>query len=135
MGKKGVAHNAAEVDSSSEHQDDVQDHKVSEGQKGGARKTRKGGRKSRRGGRKSRKGGRKSRKNVGGCEPGVDCFTTGGRKKRRTKKKRKGKKRKLNPFFKLMLAAKKAGKASFKYGSKLYKGKKHPRLGMIYKKA
>jgi len=150
MGKKGVAHNAAEVGGSEGFQEGNESEKKDEGfqegnepekketgQGGGARKTRKGGRRKRRGGRKSRKGGRKSRKIRGGeCPEGEDCgFTVGGRRKRKTKKKRKGKKRKLNPFFKLMLAAKKAGKASFKYGTKLYKGKKHPRLGMIYKKA
>ena len=142
MGKKGVAHNAAEVGGTGPegfqegNEPDAEVKKT--GQGGGARKTRKGGRRKRRGGRKSRKGGRKSRKIRGGeCPEGEECgFTVGGRrKKRKTKKKRKGKKRKLNPFFKLMLAAKKAGKASFKYGTKLYKGKKHPRLGMIYKKA
>ena len=155
MGRKGVAHNAAEVGGSEGFQEGNEEQggqgqggqgqggqgtttTTTTGQGGGARKTRKGGRRKRRGGRKSRKGGRKSRKIRGGeCPEGEDCgFTVGGRrKKRKTKKKRKGKKRKLNPFFKLMLAAKKAGKASFKYGTKLYKGKKHPRLGMIYKKA
>ena len=55
---------------------------------------------------------------------------------KRTKKVSKSKKkRKVNKFFKLMLAAKKKGAASFKYNGKTYKGKKHPRLGMIYKKA
>ena len=70
--------------------------------------------------RKSRKGkkSRKSRKV---------------KKSRKTKKKRR--KRGLNPFFKLMLAAKKKGAASFKYKGKTYKGRKHNRLGMIYKKA
>ena len=62
-----------------------------------------------------------------------------GKKSRRTRKKRKtrkkGKKRGLNPYFKLMLNAKKKGLASFKYKGKTYKGKKHHRLGMIYKKA
>jgi|UniRef100_A0A6C0BZE5 hypothetical protein len=61
------------------------------------------------------------------------------RKSRKTRKSKKSKtrkkKRKLNPFFKLMLAAKKAGKQSFKYLGRTYKGRKHPRLGMIYKKA
>lgn len=57
-----------------------------------------------------------------------------GRKSRRKTKKKKGKKRGLNPFFKLMLAAKKKGAPSFVYKGKTYKGKKHPRLGMIYKK-
>ena len=70
------------------------------------------------GGRRRRRKGKKSRKT---------------RKKRRTRKK--GKKRGLNGFFKLMLNAKKKGLASFKYKGKTYKGKKHHRLGMIYKKA
>jgi len=60
---------------------------------------------------------------------------TKGRKAKSKTKKKKGKKRGLNPYFKLMLAAKKNGDASFKYKGKTYKGKKHPRLGMIYKKA
>ena len=67
----------------------------------------------------------------------------GGKRKRKGKSmkggKKKGKKktrkRKLNPFFKLMLAAKKTGAPSFKYKGRTYKGKKHHRLGMIYKKA
>lgn len=66
----------------------------------------------------------------------------GGRRKRKgksmkggKKKKKKTRKRKLNPFFKLMLAAKKTGAPSFKYKGRTYKGKKHHRLGMIYKKA
>jgi len=62
----------------------------------------------------------------------------GGKKARRTRKKsksRKGKKRPLNAYFKLMLNAKKKGLASFKYKGKTYKGKKHNRLGMIYRKA
>ena len=57
-----------------------------------------------------------------------------GRKSRRKTKKKKGKKRGLTPYFKLMLAAKKIGAPSFVYKGKTYKGKKHPRLGMIYKK-
>ena len=50
-------------------------------------------------------------------------------------KKSKGskKKRPLNAYFKLMLAAKKAKKPSFEYNGKTYVGKPHPRLGMIYK--
>ena len=137
MGRKGVAHNAAEVGGSEGFQEGNEaakknpegfqegnepDAEVKKtGQGGGARKTRKGGRRKRRGGRKSRKGGRKSRKIRGGNEDEEGKgFTVGGRKKRRTKKARKGKKKRgLNPFFKLMLAAKKAGKASFKYGSAL----------------
>lgn len=62
----------------------------------------------------------------------------GSKKARRTRKKsksRKGKKRPLNAYFKLMLNAKKKGLASFKYKGKTYKGKKHHRLGMIYRKA
>ena len=73
----------------------------------------------------------------------ADNEQKGGRRKRKTKgrkaksktKKKRGKKRKLNPYFKLMLAAKKKGAASFKYKGKTYKGRKHNRLGMIYKKA
>jgi len=76
-----------------------------------------GGRRRRRKGKKGKKS-RKSRST---------------RKKRKTRKK--GKKRGLNPYFKLMLNAKKKGLASFKYKGKTYKGRKHPRLGMIYKKA
>jgi len=44
------------------------------------------------------------------------------------------KKRKINEYFKMMLAAKKEGKPSFVYKGHTYKGTKHPRLGMIYKK-
>ena len=57
----------------------------------------------------------------------------GGAKKKKSTKKTTKKKRKLNPYFKKMLAAKKANKASFEYNGKTYVGKKHPRLGMIYK--
>lgn len=45
------------------------------------------------------------------------------------------KKRKVNEYFKMMLEAKKAGKPSFVYKGNTYKGTKHERLGMIYKKA
>ena len=45
------------------------------------------------------------------------------------------KKRKVNEYFKMMLEAKKANKASFVYKGNIYKGTKHERLGMIYKKA
>ena len=77
----------------------------------------------------------------------LDEDMAGGAKRKRgrkgTKKRRKGKstkkksrkKRKLNKFFALMLAAKKKGLKSFKYNGKTYKGKKHHRLGMIYRKA
>lgn len=59
----------------------------------------------------------------------------GGRRRKTAKKAKKGGKRKLNEFFKVMLKAKKAGAASFKYKGKTYKGRKHHRLGMVYKKA
>ena len=45
------------------------------------------------------------------------------------------KKRKVNEYFKMMLEAKKAGKPSFIYKGSTYKGTKHEKLGMIYKKA
>ncbi len=61
----------------------------------------------------------------------------GGRRRRKTAKKgKKGKKkRKMNEFFKIMLKSKRAGAASFQYKGKTYKGRKHHRLGMVYKKA
>ena len=43
-------------------------------------------------------------------------------------------KKKMNAYFRKMTAAKKKGAASFTYNGKTYVGKKHPRLGMIYKK-
>lgn len=49
---------------------------------------------------------------------------------RRTRRKRP-----LNGFFKLMLKAKKNGDESFVYNGQTYKGKKHDKLGMVYKKA
>ena len=79
-----------------------------------------GGRKRRRR-RKSRKKSKKQRK------------SKSARKSRKTKKKRR-RKRKLNQYFKLMLAAKKKGLTSFKYKGSTYVGRKHKRLGMIYKK-
>ena len=54
---------------------------------------------------------------------------------RKMRKRKRTRKRKLNPYFKLMLDAKKKGLESFKYKGKTYKGRKHERLGMIYKKA
>ena len=58
-----------------------------------------------------------------------------GKVEKKTKKSKKGKKkRKLNQFFVLMLDAKKKGLSSFKYNGNTYVGKKHKRLGMIYKK-
>jgi len=77
--------------------------------------------------RKSRKS-RKSKKRGGGCG---DETMHGGKRKSR---KQKGGKRKLNAFFKAMLAAKKSKAASFQYNGKTYVGKAHKRLGMIYKK-
>ena len=73
---------------------------------------------------------------VGEEEP-VAPAQDGGRRRKTAKKGKKGKKgkRKLNEFFKVMLKAKKAGAASFKYKGKTYKGRKHHRLGMVYKKA
>ena len=84
---------------------------------GGKRRRRKSSKNSKRKSSKSKKGGKKARRT---------------RKKGKT---RKGKKRPLNAYFKLMLNAKKKGLASFKYKGKTYKGKKHNRLGMIYRKA
>ena len=49
--------------------------------------------------------------------------------------KRTRRKRPLNGFFKLMLKAKKNGDESFVYNGQTYKGKKHPKLKMIYKRA
>jgi hypothetical protein len=60
------------------------------------------------------------------------------KKKENTKKESKNttkKKRPVNAYFKMMLEAKKEGKESFTYKGSLYKGTKHPRLGMVYKKA
>ena len=74
---------------------------------------------------------------VGGGEEAeaAPAVQDGGRRRKTAKKGKKGKKRKLNEFFKVMLKAKKAGAASFKYKGKTYKGRKHHRLGMVYKKA
>ena len=58
------------------------------------------------------------------------------KKKENKKEKKKGKtKRKVNKFFQDMLKAKREGKPSFKYNGELYKGTKHPKLGMVYKRA
>jgi hypothetical protein len=60
------------------------------------------------------------------------------KKKETTKKESKNttkKKKPVNAYFKMMLEAKKEGKESFMYNGSLYKGTKHPRLGMVYKKA
>ena len=46
---------------------------------------------------------------------------------------RKEEKKKLNEFFKVMLKAKRAGAASFKYKGKTYKGRKHHRLNGLQK--
>ena len=53
---------------------------------------------------------------------------------RKVAKKSRKSKRKLNSFMVAMLAAKKSNAKSFKYNNKTYVGKKHPHLGMIYKK-
>jgi len=107
--------NAAEVNFGSEEpapEVPAGEEPVAEAQEGGKRKRR---RKS----RKSKKGG--------GCGMTME----GGKRKNKTKK---GGKRKLNAFFKAMLAAKKSKAKSFKYNGKTYVGKAHKRLGMIYKK-
>ena len=49
--------------------------------------------------------------------------------------RRTSRKRPLNGFFKLMLKAKRNGDESFVYNGQTYKGKKHDKLGMVYKKA
>ena len=72
--------------------------------------------------KKSKKNRRKSR-NKENMDP-----------KSKKSKKSKGKKRKMNEYFKTMLAAKKANKPSFVYKGKTYKGVEHDKLGMIYKK-
>ena len=54
--------------------------------------------------------------------------------KRSQKKSRKGK-RPLNPFFKVMLKAKGNKDESFVYNGVTYKGVKHPKLKMVYKRA
>ncbi len=55
--------------------------------------------------------------------------------KKMSMKMKSGMKRPLNAFFKLMLDAKKRGLTSFKYNGNNYKGKKHEKLGMIFKRA
>ena len=70
----------------------------------------------------------------------MDLARPSGKTKKHSKREKKEtpgktkKKRKINEYFKMMLAAKKAGKPSFVYKGHTYKGTKHPRLGMIYKK-
>ena len=123
-----------------------------------ARKSRRKSRKSKRRGRRSRRrqrGGHGVAANASEVKPAEPVEVQeggeeappaeetpkqeGGKRKRRkgrkTSKKQKGGKRKLNAYFKAMLSAKKSGAASFKYKGKTYKGRKHSRLGMIYKKA
>ena len=116
LAKKSSFENAAEVEGSAaaSAKDEVVEDAVAAPQEGGKRKR-----------RRTRRKGRKGKKTKKSSKT---------RKSRKSKTRKKGK-RKLNPFFKLMLAAKKAGKSSFKYLGKTYKGRKHPRLGMIYKKA
>jgi hypothetical protein len=121
------------------------------------RRTQKRSRRNRRRGKSARKK-RRSRRQRGGASCGgatesqpaaVDMAPVveaeapeapaqdGGRRRRKTAKKgKKGKKkRKMNEFFKIMLKSKRAGAASFQYKGKTYKGRKHHRLGMVYKKA
>lgn len=116
-----------------------------------ARRTRRRSRSSRR--RRRQKGGNGVAEHAGEVNPVVEKMEhkgadaeaesqgqEGGKRKRKgtrgkKKAKKKTRKRKLNPFFKLMLDAKKKGLASFKYNGTTYKGRKHKRLGMIYKKA
>ena len=42
--------------------------------------------------------------------------------------------KKMNEVFKKMVKAKKSGAKSFVYNGKTYVGKKHTKLGMVYKK-
>ena len=53
--------------------------------------------------------------------------------KKSAMKKSGGMKRKVNEYFRLMLAAKKSGASSFKYNGSTYVAKKHGHL-MVYKK-
>ena len=73
--------------------------------------------------------------NTGGAKRKKGRKGTRKRSKGKSNKKKSRKKRKLNKFFALMLDAKKKGLKSFKYNGKTYKGKKHHRLGLVYKKA
>ena len=54
--------------------------------------------------------------------------------RRRSSRRRSKSKRKLNAYFKKMLEAKRKGAPSFEYKGNTYVGKKHHRLGMIYKR-
>ena len=80
-------------------------------------------------GRRSRSVSRKRSKSM--------CRTCGNKKRnnKRSSKKMSCGGKKVNAFFKKMLSAKKAKKASFNYNGKKYVGKTHPLLGMIYKSA
>lgn len=110
-----------------------------------ARKTRRRTRRRRqRGGNAEAEMPQPTEAELGGLDGADETPMSGGKRRkgrksrksrRKTKKKRRTKKRGLNGFFKLMLNAKKKGLSSFKYKGKTYKGRKHPRLGMIYKKA
>jgi len=51
-----------------------------------------------------------------------------------TKKQTGGKSRPLNLYFQTMLKAKKSGDQSFMYKGNKYIGRKHDKLGMVYKK-
>ena len=81
------------------------------------------------------RGGKKPKKKSSSkkrCKPCPPCPK---RKSRKSKRKSSGKKRKMNKFFQLMLAAKKKGASSFEYNGQKYVGRKHDKLGMVYKKA
>lgn len=80
-----------------------------------------------------KKGGRKTRRKSRRKSRRKPSKAKAVKKTRKSTKKKRGKK-KLNKFFALMLDAKKKGLKSFKYNGKTYVGKKHNRLGMIYKK-
>jgi hypothetical protein len=72
--------------------------------------------------RRSRRKSRKSRR---------------GRRKRKTARRRKSRKgkRKMNGYFKLMLAAKRSGKKEFRYKGKRYVAKKLKTGMVVFKKA
>ena len=78
-----------------------------------------GKRRRRRKGRKSKRGGSCGSSHIGG---------------RRKTRKQKGGKRKLNAYFKAMLAAKRTKAASFKYNGSTYKRVRRGHLD-VYKKA
>lgn len=62
------------------------------------------------------------------------CLGVKRKTKKRTSKGKSKKKRPVNKFFKIMLHSKRNNIESFEYKGNTYKGKHHPRLGLIYKK-